>query len=317
VLPYYTIIFVTVLCIVLSGTRRRFMIFSLLAVEVLLSCRDAYLIGSFTEEITHTISVMDRLIHLSVILVATAVLLIGYSNAYKKEKMRSETYAQTISWHYNQQLYYMENLEAVISRLRSERHDFNNHLAVIYGLLETEERDRAEAYVSQLVKSAGEYRPVVHIPYPAARAMLNYKLSAAQEEGIELRLSVRVPERLSLDEFDLAVILGNLLDNAVEACRRLEDGKGYIALRISYQPAYLVIRVENPAGAASAPPADGKTAKADADNHGFGLRNIAYLAQKHHGFLKTSLENGVFRTDVALLAESVCPPCGSPGPVGR
>ena len=305
IIPYYTIAFTVFVSIVLSGKLRLFMTGSMLIVEMLLILRDAYIISPEQLAIARYVKVTDFIIGLAIIMISTTVIVIFYSNTYKKEKTRSETYAETISQHYNQQLYYMENLEAVIDRLRAERHDFNNHLGVIYGLLKTGGSDEAVAYTEQLVNSAGKYQPIVHIPYPAIRAMLNYKLSAAKEEGVKLNLSIQLPEHLPLAEFDLTVILGNLLDNATEACQEMEEGKRYIDLSIRYQPDYLIIQIENPVNEAAVATPDGKTNKPDEENHGFGLRNIAYLAEKNHGFLKTSMENGVFHTDIAILVGTV------------
>ena len=114
---------------------------------------------------------------LGVMTCGMAVLIILYSNTYMKEKARSEDYAKTIEEQYKQQLYYMENLEELIYKLKSERHDFNNHLGVIYGLLENGETENATSYASQLIKTAEEYRNIADLPYSMIRAMLNYKLS--------------------------------------------------------------------------------------------------------------------------------------------
>jgi len=144
----------------------------------------------------------------------------------------------------------------------------------------------------------------VNIPYSMLRAILNYKLSAAREEKIELKLDVSVPEGLKLNEFDLAVILGNLLDNAIEACAAIGEGRRYIGLNLLYRPDYLIIQVENPVNRESAAQG-GKnhTTKPDAENHGFGLNNIEYLVNKHNGLIKTGAGKGVFKVDIAILVD--------------
>ena len=91
---------------------------------------------------------LDTSILFSFLTSAMAVLIIIYSNTYRKEKQRSELYSRTIEEQYQQQLYYMESLEELIYKLKSERHDFNNHLGVIYGLLESGESDKASSYVT-------------------------------------------------------------------------------------------------------------------------------------------------------------------------
>jgi|GEM_PF-899034 sensor histidine kinase YesM len=298
--PGFAVIFIAILCIILKGKFRIAMTVSMLAVTVLLACGDIHYYGSPKNGMDLILSGVQILF----VMAAMAILISFYSDIHRKEKTRNEAYARTIEEHYRQQLYYMKSLEELTDRLKSERHDFNHHLGVIYGLLESGNTDKAGDYASQLVKTSGEYQNLVDVPYPMVRAMLNYKLSAAKDKNIRLRLRVGVPEGLTLPEFDITVILGNLLDNALEACITVGESDRYIGLNMFYKPDYLIIQTENPVNVASkAQQGSHKTTKPDAENHGYGLRNIEFLAQKHNGFMKTARENGVFRVDVALLTE--------------
>ncbi len=298
--PGFAVIFIAILCIILKGKFRMAMTVSLLAVAVLLICGDIYHNGS-PENI---INLIFSGVQILFTMVSMAILTVFYSGIHMTEKARSEAYAKTIEEHYRQQLYYMKNLEDLTDRLKAERHDFNHHLGVIYGLLESGDADKAGEYASHLVKTAGEYQNLVNVPYPMVRAILNYKLSAAKEKGIRLKLNVGIPEGLVLPEFDLTVILGNLLDNAVEACMNVGENDSYIGFNMLYKPDYLVIQTENPVSGVSKPQNGSRmTTKSDTENHGYGLRNIEFLAQKHNGFMKTLRENGVFKVDVAILTE--------------
>ncbi len=293
-IPYYTILFMAVVAMILGGRLRTLMVTAVFAINLLLTGYDIF------SGILSWNAVFNTPIHQVVVLAAMALLIVVYSNTYKKEKQRSEDYAQTIAAHVRQQQYYVENLEQLIGRLKSERHDFNNHLSVIHGLLESGETDKAKSYASELVKDAAEYQSIVFVPYPALRALLNHKLSSARDSGIELRLDVNLPKGLSLSEFDLAAILGNLVDNAMEACARISGGARYIDLTLKYQPDYLVVRIGNPFLPA---PAGKRSAKPDPENHGFGLKNVAHLVSKHNGFMEIKRDNGVFEVDIALLVE--------------
>jgi sensor histidine kinase YesM len=298
--PGFAVIFIAILCIILKGKFRISMTASMLAVTVLLILEDIHFHGSPKNDMDLIFSGVQILF----IMVSMAILTVFYSSIHMKEKARSEAYARAIEEHYHQQLYYMKSLEELTDRLKSERHDFNHHLGVIYGLLESKNSDKAHEYASRLVKTAGEYQNLVNVPYPMVRAMLNYKLSAAKEKSIRLKLNVGIPEGLALPEFDLTVILGNLLDNAVEACMTVEETSRCIGLTVLYKPDYLIIQTENPVNEASAMPrGNHRTTKPDAENHGYGLRNIEYLAHRHNGFMKTAWENGVFKADVAILIE--------------
>ncbi len=297
--PYYSVLFIAVICIVLKGYQRLLSIISVMIVQQLLILHDVGSYKALFETVIFRISA-----HLVLMTVAMAVLIIIYTNTYRKERARSTAYAKTIEEQYRQQLYYMETLEALIYKLKSERHDFNNHLGVIYGLLETGETDKAMAYGVQLIKAAEEYRSIVNLPYSMIRAMLNYKLSAAEEAGIALRLDIRLPDGLPLNESDITVILGNLLDNAIEACKNVPEEKRYIGLVLTYKPDYLVIQIENPTST-NLPLKDGayRTTKPDFEDHGFGLSNISYLVRRHNGLMKIEPEAGTFKVSIALLAK--------------
>ena len=298
-IPYYSIIFIAGICIILRGRMRLIMLVSMMLMDQLLIIIEA---GSI--EASLHMPYINTSIVLAVMTGGMAVLIIIYSNAYMKEKARSEDYARTIDAQYRQQLYYMENLEELIYKLKSERHDFNNHLGVIYGLLENGETENATTYASQLIKTAEEYRNIADLPYSMIRAMLNYKLSGARDDGIELRLDIRVPEGLPLDEFDLTVILGNLLDNAVEACKNVDADKRYIRLELTYKPDYFVIQIENPTNRALVLE-DGafRSTKPDFDDHGYGLRNTAYLVSCHNGLMKIEPDGGIFKVNIAILVK--------------
>jgi two-component system, LytTR family, sensor histidine kinase AgrC len=306
IIPYYTILFAAVIGIILTGRFRLLMFFSLLIVELLLILRDVFHAGTFFAIIPGKQDLFDFSIHIFVIMVTMGILITVYSNTYMKEKKRSEDYFKAIEEQYRQQIYYMKNLEQAIFKLKSERHDFNHHIGVIYGLLEGRESGEALEYVARLVKDAEEYRNIVNLPYAATRSMLNYKLSSVRDHGIKLCVSADVPEGLSITEVDLTVILGNLLDNAIEACLKLKENERFLNFSLYYKPDYLILKMENPMGdntgfQKSGHEGERKTSKQDEQNHGFGLKNIEYLVSKHNGFLNITSDNGIFRVDLAML----------------
>jgi sensor histidine kinase YesM len=304
-MTFYAIFLLAVICIVLSGRLRIVMGSAALAVVLALTLMDARKLGTLIGFVQREVSLFDTFIHLFIVMAAVAVMITVYSLTYMKEKARSEAFAKAVEQHYGQQLYYMETLEGVIDRLKSERHDWSNHLGVIYGLLEDGDGVRAKAFASKLIEAAGAYRNIVNVPYSMLRAMLNYKLSAAKERGIALRPDVEIPDGLELEEADLTVIIGNLLDNAMEACAALPEEDRYIRLSIRCKRDYLVIQVENPvSGGGDASGGLGRTSKPDKENHGFGLRNIEYLVNKHSGLMEAGRKDGVFRVNLALAVHA-------------
>ena len=304
-IPIYAILFLATECVVLSGRFRILMVLGTFVVILLLTLLDAHSLGSLTSHVQRRTTLLENLIHLVIVMGSIAVLLTVYSEIYIKEKTRSEAYAKAIEQIYKQQLYYMGTLEGVIAKLKSERHDWSNNLGVIYGLLENDENGKAKSYTSTLVQTAQKYRSLVNVPYSMLRAMLNYKLSIAKDRGIELRMKVNIPEGLALCEADLTVIVGNLLDNAMEANASVAEACRYIRLEMLCRRDYLVIQVENPFVQTRINGGIGKTSKADGENHGFGLRNIEYLVNKNDGLMKHESQDGIFRVRLALVLNPI------------
>jgi sensor histidine kinase YesM len=301
----YFLLSAAIICIIFSGRLRFFMLLCMLAVVLGLVLNGALNDASVAGGVWRVMDYILFAVQFLMLLAAIAALIIVYSNMYMKEKALKEAGAKTIEAQYRQQLYALESMEQLVTRLKSERHDFNNHLGVIYGLFQSGEVEKAGAYAASLVSVAEEYQSLVAIPYPTLRAILNYKLSLAREEHIELRLDVNIPPGLNLNEFDLAIIFGNLLDNAIEANRTLEENHRYLKLRLVYKPDYLLIGAENPYGAERIPGGRGHSTKSQPEEHGFGLRNIDYLIKKHSGFMNIAQANGVFKAELALIAEKI------------
>ncbi len=306
VFPYYSTLFLAVYCIVTSGRTRLALISTHIVIQTLLILFGGYLNPRLLLNPSYYLYQIDLLIHLTVVTVSVAFLIITYSITYRRERTRSETYAKTIEENYHQQLYYMETLEQLVTRLRAERHDFNNQLGIIYGMLEDNEMNKAKEYAATLVGAARAHQNMVTLPYSMLRAMINYKLSVVSEQNIRLNLSVDVRAGLSFNEPDLAIIIGTLLDNAVEACQKAEEK--YIGFNLYYKPDYLILRVENSVGSEAMKPSwmggQGKSNKTDPENHGFGLSNVKYLVEKHSGLIEIDLRKNVFKVNIALLVDA-------------
>ena len=133
--------------------------------------------------------------------------------------------------------------------------------------------------------------------------LLNSRMAAAVREGIILEIKVEFPRRSNLRSADLCAILGNLLDNALEAVRKVaepEERKAVLTIRRIHQ--MVVIKVEN-TFAEDVRDHEGelKTTKTDGGLHGWGLKSVRTAAEKYEGALRTSWEGGWFRAVVTLV----------------
>lgn len=131
-------------------------------------------------------------------------------------------------------------------------------------------------------------------------AILNSKLSMIQERHIAVDATAIVPEDIAVSGIDLSILIGNLLDNAMEACMEIpEESERFIRIYVDIIKKQLYISVTNSM--------KGKAARAGEHflsrkqgNHGFGLLRIDNIVSKYHGYLNRQTENGVFATEVML-----------------
>ncbi|ASA23023.1 ATP-binding protein [Paenibacillus donghaensis] len=134
-------------------------------------------------------------------------------------------------------------------------------------------------------------------------SILNYKQQAAKAAGITFSHDLKVPPGMELDTVAISVILGNTLDNAVEACTANPAGERYINIQMQYLNESLFIRVQNPYSQPITRLANGDiaTTKADKQAHGLGLSNMRKIIADANGLLDISVEQQLFTVEVVLF----------------
>lgn len=191
---------------------------------------------------------------------------------------------------------YYDGLRQQQTALRTLRHDLRNHLGALQGLLEAGEVPRALAYCQTLTDSPALQGRRRFCANETANVVLCAKAARAEELGLAADFSARIPAALPVADADLCALLGNALDNAMEAAAAAAPG-GTVTLRASAQKGLLMLRVENPA---AVPAPEGGTAKPDKASHGLGLPSMREIAARYHGTLNTSYAAGRFELIVCL-----------------
>lgn len=297
--PYYSLLFISIICIVKKGKARRKLLLSIFIVQYMLIAYDYIRFESIPKE-----NFIFVIIHLSILSIVTAMLLTSYSSTYLQERRRNSIYSKTIETQNREQMLYMISLEELNNKLKSERHDFNNHLGIIHGLMNNKEYDKTIEYTSKLVETVSEYRSIINISYPAVSALINYKLANVKKENIKLKVNANIPNGLEINEFDIGIILGNLIGNSIEALAKVEESDRYILLELTYKLDYLIIRVENPYNETliyeNKEYVSTKNC-GDVVDHGYGLNNVKEIVEKNNGLININHENRIFAIDIALL----------------
>ena len=239
---------------------------------------------------------------LSVVLMM-AVMVLNMSLQYESEKelarLKSEQ-AELLERDYTT----LNNAYAVNARLF---HDFHNHIGALRQLLSHEKYADAVRYLDELQAPVRELADTVWTGDETADYLINSKIAAAAEYGVRLQAQVEYPRHTNIRSADLCAILGNLLDNALEAAKQAETvEQRMIWLTIRRINQMLVIKVEN--SFAIAPVSENgelKTTKTEGGLHGWGLKSARTAAEKYDGMVQTCCEGNTFRAVATLSFHGV------------
>ena len=192
---------------------------------------------------------------------------------------------------------YYQGLRQQERQVRQLRHDLRNHLTVVQGLLEKRDAQRAIGYLEQIAASPALRGIRRFCENEAANVVLAAKAEVMERAGIAADFAVSLPKELPVADTDLAALLGNALDNAIEGVEGAAEKR--IALRCRVDKGLFMLRVENPVGAAIHP--DLATTKADKSAHGFGIPGMREIAERYHGTLEAEGKDGRFILLVCLV----------------
>lgn len=179
-------------------------------------------------------------------------------------------------------------------------HDLNNHLNVLYQLLEEENVLGAKEYIQQIGEPILKLSKVAWTGVSVVDVVLNSKIQKMKELGIDANVNVEIPQNANIYANDLCTVLSNLLDNAIEAVEKLENNKKItiIIRRINF---FLFIRVVNPCIDLKKFKTFPTTKKENNVMHGWGLQSVNDVVSKYDGTIECINDNGEFMVDVMLM----------------
>ncbi|GHU35619.1 ATPase [Clostridia bacterium] len=190
-------------------------------------------------------------------------------------------------------------VENIYRQMRGWRHDYHNHIQTVIATLSLNQYNEANNYLRKLDDNLTSVDTVIKTGNVMVDAILNSKISLALNKKIDVNAKAQVPNNLKISEIDLCVIIGNLIDNAMEACLKLAENERRIRIYVGIFKSYLYISVANTMS--------GEIKKNEAgyisskgENHGFGLMRVDKIAEKYGGHVNRQHEDDAFATEVML-----------------
>ena len=140
----------------------------------------------------------------------------------------------------------VENLGALNDRLRMDRHDYLNHLQIVYGLMELEEYDEMNEYLQKVYKELLKTGKAIKTSKPAINALIAAKMAECEEKGIEFLVEVKSDLKdIGIEDWELCKVLSNLVDNAVRAVGESDSEEKAVRVNITETAENYVFEVED------------------------------------------------------------------------
>ena len=224
-------------------------------------------------------------------LIALILLFINFLNFYiynlEQESFKAHyklKLIETSNYAYQNQIKIMNESQ---QKIRFLRHDFHRHINKLKLLSEENDTQSIKQYLNEMEDSVVTKKEYSKTGNEDVDSLLNYELSLAAEFGAEIINNVNLPEKLNISSFDMTIILGNLMDNAIEALRHSK--RKLLKVNIQFNKGIIRIDIEN-----SYDPKYRK--KHDGREHGIGLLSVENTLQKYHGKLDSYPEESKYHT---------------------
>ncbi len=191
---------------------------------------------------------------------------------------------------------YYEEVENMYTKMRGWRHDYRHHIQTMKVHAAHGEYEEIDRYLDMLDDDLTNVETVIRTGNRMADAILNSKLSMAAQKQIQVKAEARIPVNLTISEVDLCIVIGNLLDNAMDACVELPVEERLIRIYMEMKGNYLYLSLLNTAGGKK----KSSFTTTKGEGHGLGLSRIDAIVKKYGGYVKRASEDNAFSTEVLL-----------------
>ncbi len=183
---------------------------------------------------------------------------------------------------------HLEQIQEMVQVIKSQRHDFVNHLQVVYGLLTIDKPEQAKEYIGDLYQDVQIKGKILKLAVPELTALLMMKMGVATGKGVLLRIDVETNlDGLGVKALDITAVLGNPINNAIEAVEGLDVPRRIVELKILENSRYYIFQTRNPGHIDNKLKAKiftaGFSTKPKDSERGLGLASAKYILNKYQG----------------------------------
>lgn len=194
-----------------------------------------------------------------------------------------------------------DEVENMYRTMRAWRHDYHNHIQSMEAYISLGQPEEMKKYLRDLYEELTAIEVILRTGNVKADAILNSKISLMQSYAIAVDATAIVPEDIPIKGTELSVLIGNLLDNAMEACLKVEDQSSrFVRIYIDILKNELYISITNSMVERAKRFGGNFISDNKEGNHGFGLASVDRIVKKYGGYINRQTEVGVFSTEIML-----------------
>lgn len=255
--------------------------------------------ATLSEILIDTVGISNRLAMLGLCIICvmnigTYYMYENVSEAYQ-EKMKKTVLENQIVMYQNQ----FEMIYEARQDMKQLRHDMKNHFLLIEGYLQKGKYAEAQEYIGQLAEKAISTKEYVNTGNDELDSILNYKLGRVNNLNCKADVKIEVPMERFMSDFDLNMLLSNLMDNAIEAIEKTEER--VLTVRIKYAKRMLYISVYNSYnGNVKKEGNKLLTTKTKKEEHGIGMTSIQRIVDKYQGEMTIQMTEDMFKIDIIM-----------------
>lgn len=248
--------------------------------------------------------VLPSMVTFSILLLFNIIILEIYSKISENFIMEKEKAI------YTQQINIMaintEEQKKVMENFHREKHDWINELIALKNEIEYENKDVVLQNIDRIIQNCQFGEAISDTGNKCIDVLINVKYTTAKEKGIDFILKIFIPEELPINQCDMGIVLGNILDNAIEATEKCNSSAKKIEIIMGIKKEALVLVVKNPLAGSLKRNKDGKllSTKEDSKRHGYGINSVIKVARKYNGDVIIEEEGGEFVITVTMNLEN-------------
>lgn len=248
--------------------------------------------------------VLPSMVTFSILLLFNIIILEIYSKISENFIMEKEKAI------YTQQINIMaintEEQKKVMENFHREKHDWINELIALKNEIEYENKDVVLQNIDRIIQNCQFGEAISDTGNKCIDALINVKYTTAKEKGIDFILKIFIPEELPINQCDMGIVLGIILDNAIEATEKCNSSAKKIEIIMGIKKEALVLVVKNPLAGSLKRNKDGKllSTKEDSKRHGYGINSVIKVARKYNGDVIIEEEGGEFVITVTMNLEN-------------